>query len=320
MKESNRGSLLLAVHNSTYDETAMSLAEIMQAEDHVEAMVAFKPTLVGSSDLSSPVGNLSARPSQTPCSKRSGAKSPVSTSPSKADDKPRRPLTSYNIFFKEQRRMILSEMPTRPEGKPRRSHGKIGFAELARLIASRWKAVDKDTRKYFDDLAAKDKVRYQNEMAVWKKKEKQREQQQRLQPPAASTQPVPAVSSSSSFAPQNGMGLNVTAPRRLADFQGRASEWVPSMTSSETSSDAAFVGPQREHSISSPLAHSGPIHPDSGWSAGSAPEEFQNRYADSAEQTFERMDFPVDRRSILQLADDMDRDSLDYFINMFQGP
>lgn len=86
------------------------------------------------------------------------------------DDKPRRPLSSYNLFFKHERAQILAVTPSKYEddGKPRRSHGKIGFASLARSIASKWNNIDPEERKPFDEIAAEDKARYTREMKVWK--------------------------------------------------------------------------------------------------------------------------------------------------------
>jgi hypothetical protein len=82
--------------------------------------------------------------------------------------KPKRNLSAYNYFFKYQREKILKVTPMRAEGKPRRSHGKIGFADLARLIASKWKAVSPDKRAFYEELAVKDKARYVKEMNEWK--------------------------------------------------------------------------------------------------------------------------------------------------------
>lgn len=76
------------------------------------------------------------------------------------------------IFFKDERANILAAAPTRPEGKPRRSHGKIGFAELARSIAGKWNKIDADTRAHYDSLAATDKKRYLREMDEWKRIQK----------------------------------------------------------------------------------------------------------------------------------------------------
>ena len=83
--------------------------------------------------------------------------------------KPKRPLSAYNLFFKHEREKILAETPVRSEGKPRRSHGKIGFGCLARTIADKWKNIDDETRDYFEDLAAEDKARYKQEKKRWKK-------------------------------------------------------------------------------------------------------------------------------------------------------
>lgn len=82
--------------------------------------------------------------------------------------KPKRPLSAYNWFFQTERQRILDETPTRKEGKPRRSHGKIGFADLARMIAAKWKSLSKEERQSYDEKAAIDKQRYQREMEEWK--------------------------------------------------------------------------------------------------------------------------------------------------------
>jgi hypothetical protein len=86
-------------------------------------------------------------------------------------EKPKRPLSAYNIFFRNERQNIRQQTPTRVEGKPRRSHGKIGFADLARSIAAKWKDTDPVARCLFIDLAARDKKRYIEEMQVWKRKQ-----------------------------------------------------------------------------------------------------------------------------------------------------
>ena len=91
------------------------------------------------------------------------------TNTNKPTDKPKRSLSAYNYFFQAQRQEILQTMPTRAEGKPRRSHGKIGFADLARLIAGRWKSISREKRAFYEGLAAEDKARYVKEMDEWKK-------------------------------------------------------------------------------------------------------------------------------------------------------
>lgn len=83
--------------------------------------------------------------------------------------KPKRPLTAYNIFFQRERAKILQDIPD-PERKPRMSHGKIGFTELARTISKKWKGLDKEAREELLQAAAEDKQRYLREMEVWRSK------------------------------------------------------------------------------------------------------------------------------------------------------
>jgi hypothetical protein len=85
----------------------------------------------------------------------------------KPRDKPKRPLSAYNLFFQYERERILSDAPDPGAAKPRRSHGKIGFAPLARSIAAKWGKIDSAARSHFEGLAAKDKERYNREMKAW---------------------------------------------------------------------------------------------------------------------------------------------------------
>lgn len=113
----------------------------------------------------------------------------ASTKPAGLDKvltKPKRPLSAYNIFFKHEREKLVSNEPAEtnepitleslkvdPKRKTkkrrhRKSHGKIGFADLARTIAEKWKNLDAESRKVFEACAAKEKERYQKEITEWK--------------------------------------------------------------------------------------------------------------------------------------------------------
>ena len=59
------------------------------------------------------------------------------------------------------------------------SHGKIGFADLARKIAAKWKALTKEEREPFDTQAAAEKKRYAKELKVWKKEQEAAKQAMR---------------------------------------------------------------------------------------------------------------------------------------------
>jgi len=86
-------------------------------------------------------------------------------------EKPRRALSAYNIFFHHQRQQILKERANLFSQQPKKSPHpqKIGFSGLARAVASRWKAIDAETRGLYEKLAAQEKHRYQQEIEAWKK-------------------------------------------------------------------------------------------------------------------------------------------------------
>ena len=60
-----------------------------------------------------------------------------------------------------------SKKPTKR--KHRKSHGKIGFLELTRMIAARWAKVEDETRKYCKMMAAMELVKYKEDMESYNK-------------------------------------------------------------------------------------------------------------------------------------------------------
>lgn len=90
---------------------------------------------------------------------------------------------AYNLFFKHSREEILSsisdvcviddglteEMRRR---RHRKTHGKIGFAELARNIAEKWKNIDIESKAFFEAKADAEKVRYRKELEIWNQSRK----------------------------------------------------------------------------------------------------------------------------------------------------
>ena len=101
----------------------------------------------------------------------------------KPTDKPKRPLSAYNIFFQLERDRIVAGEPERlftkddiekvrivpadQMPKRRKTHGKIAFADLARKIGSKWKQLPVANKVLFEDRAKIEKARYENEVAQW---------------------------------------------------------------------------------------------------------------------------------------------------------
>lgn len=133
----------------------------------------------------------------------------------KPKDRPKRPLSAYNIFFKEERNRILESLPVNAaineqegaessasdkesshgsldEMKPKKRkrkrkgpapHGKIGFESLAKLIGKRWQELDAAKMDEYKQKAQDDMQRYKTEMAAYKEKKivQQNHQQQQQQ-------------------------------------------------------------------------------------------------------------------------------------------
>ena len=102
----------------------------------------------------------------------------------KPADKPKRPLSAYNLFFKAERARLISggtssagnDDPNSGDAKRkhRKTHGKIGFAALAQNIAGKWKTLSAKDRRPFEQKAAIEKARYRKELEAWQQVQKEK--------------------------------------------------------------------------------------------------------------------------------------------------
>lgn len=131
------------------------------------------------------------------------AKSGKKARPKKPKNKPKRPLSAYNIFFRDERANILAGIPDKDDeededqnddhddgldgpkkkssGKKRKRppHGKIGFESLAKIVGQRWKELKPEELAKYKKLADVDMVRYRAEMESYVAKQREGLEQSR---------------------------------------------------------------------------------------------------------------------------------------------
>ena len=103
---------------------------------------------------------------------RSGALT-VSRRRKKPKGFPKRSLSAYNIFFKEERVKVLEEFNCHRVSTPavneqtverKTDRSSVSFQDLGKIIGKRWKTISDEDRRRVESLADQDNLRYHNEM------------------------------------------------------------------------------------------------------------------------------------------------------------
>ena len=154
-------------HGDEYDPAAARVAVISRESSTLSLIAPSSPTASSSAVTGA---GASASPTASPKGGKKSWKKPAG--------KPKRPLSAYNIFFKEERARLVAEIngaaaeeAERQQSEAARSHRKthgMGFAGLAQNIAGKWKTLDNASRRPYEQKAAVDKARYVREVAAWK--------------------------------------------------------------------------------------------------------------------------------------------------------
>lgn len=89
-------------------------------------------------------------------------------------DRPKRPLSAYNLFFQDERAKLIQDQPppgtvgTAYRGKRCR---RITFSEMGKIIGARWRQIDRTTKRIYEDRAAEEKRQFKIRMNVWRKQQ-----------------------------------------------------------------------------------------------------------------------------------------------------
>jgi len=124
------------------------------------------------------------------------ARKPIKRKPK---DKPKRPLSAYNFFFKEERQKIIRGVECEDEAlqkeidpeltpelvqKLKKENGKVSFEEMGKVIGKRWKDITANSERseYYKTKAEGDTKRYKREMEEYNHKQEEK-RKEKSRPP-----------------------------------------------------------------------------------------------------------------------------------------
>lgn len=120
--------------------------------------------------------------SESPSSSKNKTLAPVLEKESTATgvdflERPKRPLSAYNLFFRDEREKLMQVLPSQGSAAPRSRgnrninkapHHKISFANLGKTISARWKALHAAAKQPYEDQASAGRAEYHKKAAAWR--------------------------------------------------------------------------------------------------------------------------------------------------------
>ena len=95
----------------------------------------------------------------------------------KARDKPSRPLSAYNFFFREERARIMAESSATACAVQEQKSDPVGlFVAVGKEVAARWKLIPKEEKDRYMRMADGDMERYQQAMSQYRLREAQQKE------------------------------------------------------------------------------------------------------------------------------------------------
>ena len=165
------------------------------------------------------------------------------------------------------------EQKNKPKRRHRKSHGKISFRTLARVVADSWKQIDATSRANLEAQALLEKQEYLQKVQEWKLR------QERKQPTAlvnvnspVMAAPQMSSSTSSSASASTMMPASVTSTKAVSSKQTTAtSSTVVSEASSDESSVDSTTAPPSPAAVTSTLLASLPSSKSNGTTSSMNP-------------------------------------------------
>jgi len=92
--------------------------------------------------------------------------------PAEEGDEPQPPSTTSETASPKPKALMRPLIPSEKKRRPhRKTHGKISFQELARMVGERWKGLPEERREYYQDLAKEDMKRQKAAMEEYYSKQ-----------------------------------------------------------------------------------------------------------------------------------------------------